>query len=76
MIFRNLGRELMHLLFVMRGPRSRAVRAWPSLGGTLLDVLRWPPRSGFYNWRRDDWKVFVSDSYYTILRYVRKSGES
>ena len=72
-VCRNLGRELMHVLFVLRGPQSRAIRKWPSLWGTLIEVIRTNRKSSFYNWRRDDWCVFVSDCWYTIREHVFKS---
>jgi hypothetical protein len=74
LVCRNLGRELMHLLFVLRGRRSRAVRAWPSMVSALRDVLRIQRGSSFYNWRRGDWRVFASDCYYTVARHLRRSG--
>ena len=72
LVCRNLGRELMHLLFVMRGRRSNAIRRWPGFWSALRDVLRPHADGSFYNWRRDDWRVFPSDCYYTILRNVAK----
>jgi hypothetical protein len=73
-VCRHLGRELMHLLFVMRGRKSQALRSWPSLGSTLRAVML--PRRGdtFYNWRRNDWRVFTSDCWYTLSRHWRKAG--
>ena len=35
LVCRHLGRELMHLLFVLRGSRSKAIRHWPGVGETL-----------------------------------------
>jgi biotin carboxylase len=70
---RNVGRELMHVLFVLRGSQSRAIRNWPSFWGTLIELLRTQENSSFYNWRREDWRVFVSDCWYTIRDQVFKS---
>lgn len=75
-VCRNLGRELMHLLFVLRGRRSNAIRRWPGFWPALREVLRPHAGGGFYNWRRDDWRVFPSDCYYTILRNVAKRGRA
>jgi len=69
---RNLGREVMHLLFVLRGSKSRAIEAWPSFWGTVRELLSIPRRTTFYNWRRDDWKVFVADSFNSIREQVFK----
>src|SRR5207244_10308054 len=73
-VCRSLGRELMHVLFVLRGSRSRAIRDWPSISQTLVDVLRAPRGSSFYNWRKDDWRVFVSDCWTTICDQVFKTN--
>jgi hypothetical protein len=68
----NLGRELMHVLFVARGPKSRAIQRWPSIWETLCGVLRIQRRSFFYNWRPDDWRVFFMDCWYTVHSQVFK----
>lgn len=65
-VCRHIGRELMHLLFVLRGPRSTALRQWPSLWKALGAVVGIRPGDALYNWRRDDPAVFVSDCYYTV----------
>lgn len=73
LVCRNLGRELMHLLFVLRGRRSRAIRSWPPFWASLFAVLRWGRGHAWYNWRRSDWRVFASDCCYTIARNLSKS---
>ncbi len=65
-VCRNLGRELMHILFVLRGARSKALTAWPSFGKALIDVVRVRKTDTFYNWRKSDRKVFIADCYYTM----------
>jgi predicted ATP-grasp superfamily ATP-dependent carboligase len=67
LVCRHLGRELMHLLFVLRGPKSAALRQWPSLWKSLRGVISFHAGDAFYNWRRDDPGVFVSDCYYTVV---------
>lgn len=66
MVCRNLGRELMHLLFVLRGPRSKALTDWPPLWKTMREVIDIHRGDTFYNWRRDDPRVFLADCYYTL----------
>jgi predicted ATP-grasp superfamily ATP-dependent carboligase len=73
-VCRNLGRELMHVLFVARGPKSRAIRRWPSILETLYGVLRIQRHSFFYNWRPDDWRVFFMDCWYTIRNQMFKAA--
>jgi hypothetical protein len=65
-VCRHVGREFMHLLFVLRGAKSKALRGWPSFWKTVTDVLRIHGGDGYYNWRRDDLKVFFADFYYTV----------
>jgi hypothetical protein len=62
----HVGREFMHVLFVLRGARSKALRNWPSLWKTMGEVISFHRGDGYYNWRRDDAKVFLADCYYTI----------
>jgi len=71
-ICRNLGRELMHLLFVLRGRKSKAIEKWPSFWRSLADVLFIRRRDCFYNFRRDDIRVFFSDSFCTIRDQIFK----
>jgi hypothetical protein len=66
LVCRHLGRELIHLLFVLRGPRSRALRHWPSFREAISGVLGIRLGDAVYNWRREDPKVFISDCYYTL----------
>ena len=72
-VARHAGREFMHLLFVLRGPKSKALSGWPSFWKTMKDVAHIRANDVFYNWRRDDSKVFVADFCYTIKDNVFKS---
>jgi len=69
---KNLGREFMHLLFVLRGPKSSALRPWPKFWKTLSEVVRIRRGDTVYNWRRSDPVVLFSDFYNTILDNVLK----
>ncbi len=73
-VSRHAGREFMHILFVIKGAKSKALRNWPPFWKTLRDVLGVRKRDSFYNWRRDDSKVFLSDFYYTIHSNVFKGS--
>jgi len=73
-VCRNVGREFMHILFVMRGAKSKALRNWPSIWKTIAAVMRFRRSDTYYNWRRDDRKVFFADSYYTIHDNLFKAG--
>jgi hypothetical protein len=69
---RHLGRDLVHLLIVMRGPRSRALARWPSRWRTARDVLRVGRNERFYNWRAGESKLFVHDTVQTVVDQVRR----
>lgn len=73
LICRNAGREFMHLLFVLRGPRSTALSDWPPFWQTIANVGRVQSADTFYNWRREDAQVFFADFYSTIKDNVFKS---
>jgi len=72
LVCRHLGRELMHPLFVLRGPKSKALSDWPSFWKAIGDLVRVRRGGALYNWRKDDPKVFVSDCYYTFRDQVLK----
>ena len=65
-ICRHLGREMLYLLFVLRGSRSKALTNWPSIWSACIQVLRIGRNDRWYNWRKDDAMVFFSDCYGTI----------
>ena len=71
-VCRHAGREFVHGLFVLRGPRAQTTTRWPSRGRTLGQLLRFRRTDFWYNWRRDDWRVFVKDSLATIAGNVLK----
>ena len=72
-VCRNIGRECMHVLFVLRGPKSTAIKNWPPFLPTLIDMVRVGEGHSLYNWRPDDRRVFFSDWWCTIRDQVFKS---
>ena len=74
-VSRNAGRELMHLLFVLRGPKSKALSEWPSFWKSVADVIHFSHDETLYNWRREDFKVFLADVYYTIKGNLFKARQ-
>ncbi len=74
-VCRNAGREFMHMLFVLKGPKSNALNRWPSFWKSLSEILRIHRTDGVYNWRRDDPKVFLADFYYTVHGNIFKSRD-
>lgn len=73
LVCRHIGRELMHLLFVLRGPRSKALDRWPPFWKSLRDVVTIRRRDGVYNWRSSDPGVFVADLCYTLQKNLIKA---
>lgn len=69
---RNVGRECMHLLFLLRGPKSSMTTDWPRFWPTVMEMLRIQGEQTLYNWRRDDAKVFFWDWWYVIRDQVFK----
>ena len=62
---RSVARDILHLLFLARGPRSAAVADWPSFWKTAYAIVR--ERDHMYNWRRNDQGVFWADLLYSLL---------
>lgn len=71
-VSRHAGREAMHGLFVLRGSRTDYSRKWPSKWKTLFQLLRLRKSEHWYNWRSDDWRVFVRDFGVTIADNIFK----
>ena len=65
-VCRNLGREFMHLLFVLRGPKSTALRDWPSFWKAFSAVVTFRRTDAIYNWYSRDPGVVITDCYFTI----------
>jgi hypothetical protein len=73
-ICRHVGREFMHVLFVLKGAKSKALSNWPSFWRTIGNVVGVHRGDAYYNWRGDDPKVFFADCYYTIHDNVFKTS--
>jgi hypothetical protein len=63
---RNLGLELVHIMFVVRGPQSAAQTEWPGKVRTLRDVLHFRRTDRWYNWCRSQPRVLVADTFGTV----------
>ena len=74
LVCRHVGRELMHPLFVLKGPKSAALSEWPSVWKSLGDVLDFRGGQALYNWRRDDKRVFFADCVTTVLDNLIKKA--
>jgi predicted ATP-grasp superfamily ATP-dependent carboligase len=65
-VCRNLGLELVHVLFVLRGPQSAAQTEWPGRATTMRDVLRFRRTDRWYNWCRSQPQVLLADTLGTV----------
>lgn len=74
LVCRHVGRELMHPLFVLKGPKSAALTEWPPLWKSLRNMLDLSGGQGLYNWRRDDKRVFFADCVNTLLDNLIKKA--
>jgi hypothetical protein len=71
-VCRHLGREILHVGAVVRGPRSSASDDWPSRWRTLVDVARIRRGERWYNWSARHPSVFLTDTVDTLLDAVRR----
>ncbi|MGF1611918.1 MAG: hypothetical protein ACFCUQ_21140, partial [Kiloniellales bacterium] len=69
---RHLGLEIMHLLFVLRGPPTRALStAWPRRRTAFREVLSYGGLSSFYNFHpRYPW-YFLRDAVWRVRFLLR-----
>lgn len=73
-VCRHLGREIVHFLFAIRGSKTSASKDWPRPLPTLAKLLTVRRRDRWYNWRRDDWRVFFADTLETVVNQVKGRG--
>ena len=71
-ICRHAGREMVHALFMIKGRHSRWQTQWPSRFTSIKELLTFRTDEFWYNWRRDDWRVFIRDMLQTISENVFK----
>jgi hypothetical protein len=71
---RHLGRELVHLLAVLRGARGTDKGHWPRRGATIRAMLRREPGTYWYNTRRGEMRVFIRDTWQTVAAQVSGRG--
>jgi hypothetical protein len=74
LVCRHLGREMLYVLFVLRGSKSKALTSWPSIWSALFQVFRIGRNHRWYNWRKDDPKVFFYDCYNTLRNQLFNSS--
>jgi hypothetical protein len=69
---RNLGLELVHLMFVARGPQSGAPMNWPRLSRAIRDVCSFSSGDRLYNWSRHQPSVLAADTMDIVREYLGK----
>jgi hypothetical protein len=69
---RHLGRELVHLLAVLRGPRGADKGRWPTRRATVVAMLRPERGTKWYHARRGELRVLLRDTWLTVWGQVRK----
>jgi predicted ATP-grasp superfamily ATP-dependent carboligase len=67
LVCRHLGREILHTLSVLRGPRSAALDEWPSRWETVRAVARVRRAERWYNWSPRHPGIFLDDTLQTVL---------
>jgi hypothetical protein len=75
LLCRHLGRELVHLLFVLRGPGSHTGE-WPARGATVRALLGDPRRSAWYNAGPGMRGVFLDDTLQTVATQTWRKSRS
>jgi hypothetical protein len=75
LLCRNLGRELVHLFYVLRGPRS-PVGNWPGRAETLRALLARGNRTAWYNLQPGMRGVFLSDTWHTLAHQTWEKGRA
>ncbi len=70
---RHLGRDILHLLFVLRGPRSAFHKPnWPGFFTSARGVLRLGRGRGFYNHDEAFPRYFLHDAAHTVRAFLKK----
>jgi hypothetical protein len=71
---RHLGREIVHLMAVMRGGRGTDAGRWPARGATLAAMLRPRRDTRWYHARRGEAAVLARDTWQTVASQLRRRG--
>ncbi len=69
---RHIGREILHVGFVARGPQSSALQSWPRVRDTVRDLAVARRDDRFYNWDRSQPSILALDTWYTVREQFRE----
>lgn len=75
-ICRHLGREIIHVLAVLKGKKTYKLMPNHSRVRTILEVCRFNRNEEWYNWRSDNLALFGEDTIKTVLEKVFSSWRS
>ncbi len=71
---RHLGRDLLQVLFTLRGPKSDFHRQdWPSLSSAVTGALRPGRGPGFYNFDPEFPRYYIRDALHTVRKTIGKA---
>ncbi|MGH1420065.1 MAG: hypothetical protein ACRBCJ_14515 [Hyphomicrobiaceae bacterium] len=74
LLLRHLGRDIAHLLFVMRGPQTDFHKStWPKFGSAFVNVLKPNHRRNFYNYDPAHRWYFIRDAYDVVKKTIFKA---
>jgi hypothetical protein len=68
LLCRHAGRELVHLLAVLRGARGTDTGRWPSRGATLRAMFSRERGTRWYH--SEEWGVYVRDTWRTVAEQM------
>jgi hypothetical protein len=74
LIVRHLGRDIVHCLMALRGPKTRFhAEDWPNVFGSAAAALAPAPGAGFYNHDPRHPRFFLHDALETVASQIRKA---
>ncbi len=72
-VMRHLGREIMHLIFTLKGPKSAFHKpGWPKFLTSLMGVLKPSRARYFYNYDPANPRYFLRDAWAVIRGFLRR----
>jgi predicted ATP-grasp superfamily ATP-dependent carboligase len=72
-VARHIGREIIHFLQVMKGSKYRNYIIWPGRLRTFINLLKINRKTYFYNYQKNEIRVFISDIIKTVAGQVFKA---
>ena len=69
-VCRHLGRELIHLVTVLRGPKGDTVTTWPSKTRTISTIFKSYQKQYWYN-SNQNLIFWINDTFHTIINKIK-----